>query len=60
MPVETSLAPSSATQGFTPRAHALAEAKALAHDLAEQGIPVCDIGAILGVTFQRASQLVNS
>ncbi|MEE2059281.1 HicB family toxin-antitoxin system [Rhodococcus artemisiae] len=41
-------------------ARALAEAKALAHDLAEQGVPVRDIGAILGVTFQRASQLVNS
>ena len=41
-------------------AHALAEAKALAHELAEHNVPVRDIGAILGVTFQRASQLVNS
>ncbi|MFD6860058.1 HicB family toxin-antitoxin system [Rhodococcus sp. NPDC060090] len=41
-------------------ARALADAKALAHDLAERNVPVRDIGAILGVTFQRASQLVNS
>ncbi|MCD5419800.1 HicB family toxin-antitoxin system [Rhodococcus pyridinivorans] len=41
-------------------AHALEEAKALAHELAEHNVPVRDIGAILGVTFQRASQLANS
>lgn len=41
-------------------AHALAESKRLAHDLASQQVPVRDIGEILGVTFQRASQLVNS
>lgn len=41
-------------------AHALAEAKKLAHELAEQRVPVRDIGEVLGVTFQRASQLVHS
>ncbi|MGV9745461.1 HicB family toxin-antitoxin system [Rhodococcus zopfii] len=39
---------------------ALAESKALARELADQNIPVRDIGELLGVTFQRASQLVNS
>ncbi len=41
-------------------AHALAESKALARELADRQVPVRDIGEILGVTFQRASQLVNS
>lgn len=41
-------------------AHALAESKQLARDLAARQVPVRDIGEILGVTFQRASQLVNS
>lgn len=41
-------------------ARALAESKRLAHDLANEQVPVRDIGEILGVTFQRASQLVNS
>ncbi|WP_458681936.1 HicB family toxin-antitoxin system [Prescottella equi] len=39
---------------------ALAESKELAHDLAAHNVPVRDIGEILGVSFQRASQLVNS
>lgn len=39
---------------------ALAESKELAHDLAARNVPVRDIGEILGVSFQRASQLVNS
>ncbi|MFD4180347.1 HicB family toxin-antitoxin system [Rhodococcus sp. NPDC058514] len=41
-------------------ARALAESKRLAHELAAENVPVRDIGEILGVTFQRASQLVNS
>jgi hypothetical protein len=41
-------------------AQALAESKALAQRLAAEQVPVRDIGEILGVTFQRASQLVNS
>ncbi|WP_072687201.1 HicB family toxin-antitoxin system [Rhodococcus marinonascens] len=41
-------------------ARVLAESKRLAHDLAAQQVPVRDIGELLGVTFQRASQLVNS
>jgi hypothetical protein len=32
----------------------------LAVDLAYRGVPVRDIGAILGVSFQRAHQLVHS
>lgn len=40
--------------------HALAESKVLARELADHQVPVRDIGEILGVTFQRASQLVNS
>lgn len=40
--------------------HALAESKVLARELADRQVPVRDIGEILGVTFQRASQLVNS
>jgi hypothetical protein len=32
----------------------------LAMDLAGRGVPVRDIGAILGVSFQRAHQLVHS
>lgn len=39
---------------------ALAESKVLARELADRQVPVRDIGEILGVTFQRASQLVNS
>jgi hypothetical protein len=31
-----------------------------AQALAEKGVPVRDIGDVLGVSFQRASQLVNS
>ncbi|RVW02886.1 HicB family toxin-antitoxin system [Rhodococcus xishaensis] len=41
-------------------ARAVAESKQLAKELAAKNIPVRDIGEILGVTFQRASQLVNS
>lgn len=41
-------------------AQALEESRALAHDLAARCVPVRDIGQILGVTFQRAHQLVRS
>ena len=36
------------------------EAASLAKKLAEQDVPVRDIGAVLGVSFQRAHQLVNA
>lgn len=39
---------------------ALNDAAALAVELAEQGIPLRDIGAALGLSFQRAQQLVTS
>jgi hypothetical protein len=35
-------------------------ARALATDLASAGIPLRDIGTLLGVSFQRAHQLVNT
>jgi hypothetical protein len=35
-------------------------ARALACDLASAGIPLRDIGTLLGVSFQRAHQLVNA
>lgn len=41
-------------------AHAMRVATATARQLAAEGVPVRDIGAVLGVTFQRASQLANS
>jgi hypothetical protein len=37
-----------------------ASTEAFAKKLADAQVPVRDIGALLGVTFQRASQLVNS
>lgn len=37
-----------------------AAAEAFAKELASAHVPVRDIGTLLGVTFQRASQLVNS
>ncbi|MFE3545994.1 HicB family toxin-antitoxin system [Nocardia sp. NPDC059177] len=41
-------------------ARAMTIATATARLLAADGVPVRDIGAVLGVTFQRASQLANS
>ena len=35
-------------------------ASALAHDLAGEGVPVRDIGEVLGVSDQRAHQLVTT
>lgn len=40
--------------------HAATEAARLAKALAQAEVPVRDIGAVLGVSFQRAHQLVNS
>lgn len=37
-----------------------ASTEAFAKELASAHVPVRDIGALLGVTFQRASQLVNN
>lgn len=37
-----------------------ASTEAFAKKLADAHVPVRDIGSLLGVTFQRASQLVNS
>jgi len=39
-------------------AQAVGHACALAHDLAGEGVPVRDIGEVLGVSDQRAHQLV--
>ena len=35
-------------------------AAALAHELADEGVPVRDIGEVLGVSYQRAHQLVTA
>ncbi|MDJ0363117.1 HicB family toxin-antitoxin system [Rhodococcus sp. H29-C3] len=40
-------------------AHVKSETQRFAKELADAHIPVRDIGSLLGVTFQRASQLVN-
>lgn len=44
-------------------AHTQSEAARLARDaarrLAEQGLPLRDVGSVLGVSFQRAKQLVD-
>ena len=40
-------------------AQAVGHASALAHDLAGEGVPVRDIGEVLGVSDQRAHQLVG-
>jgi predicted RNase H-like HicB family nuclease len=40
-------------------AQAVGHACALAHDLAGEGVPVRDIGEVLGVSDQRAHQLVG-
>ena len=41
-------------------AAAQAEAKRLARDLAAAGVPVRDVGEVLGVSFQRAQQLISA
>ena len=41
-------------------ARILAESKDLARTLAECAVPVRDIGELLGISFQRASQLLHS
>lgn len=41
-------------------AAAQAEAKELARDLAAAGIAVRDVGEVLGVSFQRAQQLISA
>lgn len=40
-------------------AAAAAQARELAHEMADAQVPVRDIGALLDVSYQRASQLVN-
>lgn len=42
------------------QAQVQADARALARDLAGKGLPVRDVGAVLGVSFQRAQQLIDS
>lgn len=39
---------------------AASSAKGLAQDLAAYRVPVRDVGEVLGVSFQRAQQLINS
>ncbi|NMM88444.1 hypothetical protein B2J88_29530 [Rhodococcus sp. SRB_17] len=41
-------------------AAAVESARELAHEMAAASVPVRDIGQLLNVSFQRASQLVNS
>ncbi|CAN5876503.1 hypothetical protein BH09ACT7_BH09ACT7_54400 [soil metagenome] len=41
-------------------AAAAAEARKLARDLAAHGIPVRDVGEVLGVSFQRAQQMITA
>lgn len=41
-------------------AAAQADAKQLARDLAARGIAVRDVGEVLGVSFQRAQQLISA
>ncbi len=41
-------------------ATAAAEARDLARDLAARGVPVRDVGEALGMSFQRAQQLIAS
>ena len=47
-------------QSATLEREALNKCKHVARELADRGVPVRDIGAILGVTHQRADQLVKS
>lgn len=47
-------------QAADAQAGAAAEVRAAARDLAGRGVTVRDIGAALGVSHQRAHQLVNS
>lgn len=39
---------------------ARSEARALARELAADGVAVRDVGEVLGVSFQRAQQLINT
>lgn len=39
---------------------AAAEVRQLARDLASHGVPVRDVGEVLGVSFQRAQQLITA
>lgn len=41
-------------------AAAAVEAKQLARELAEHGVPMRDVGEVLGVSFQRAQQLISA
>jgi len=41
-------------------AEAVGGAAALAHELAGEGVPVRDIGEMLGVSYQRAHQLISA
>lgn len=41
-------------------AAAQAEARRLARELAERGVAVRDVGEVLGVSFQRAQQLISA
>ncbi len=41
-------------------AEAAGGASALAHELAAEGVPVRDIGEVLGVSYQRAHQLISA
>ncbi|MGI8879569.1 MAG: HicB family toxin-antitoxin system [Jatrophihabitans sp.] len=42
------------------RSEAALEARAVAKELADTGMPLRDVGEVLGVSYQRAHQLVSS
>ncbi len=47
-------------QGSALEQRATAEAAALARELVAANVPLRDVGAVLGVSFQRAHQLVHT
>lgn len=47
------------SQAATAQSEAAAEVRAAAHELHDAGIPIRDIGRVLGVSFQRVHQLVS-
>ncbi|MDG5481222.1 hypothetical protein [Mycolicibacterium gadium] len=59
----TAMANKVASDRETAERHAAAaqlEAKGLARDLAAAGVAVRDVGEILGISFQRAQQLITA
>ena len=57
---ETEQAEQLREQSRLAQASAAAEVRHAARLLTEQGLGLCDVGAVLGVSYQRAHQLVSS